>query len=236
MASGGQFRGDPPFGERDAVVTREGTFILVREGRLHPLAFSGHDLGNVLIGTGNDQQIPAINCSRPDQSRMTEPQDQRVSVIVAGHIRDPLATACHRIGTEPHHPERHSRPRMIVGTQVRNPPGADERVHVLPQWTGWNAGLGGLRQQDGRNRREQHKSPETGCHYSLNSSTCVVHVLALGVITELESLSCTIICVSANQFGPTAKTGAVFESVFSDQPAAYQGRVKTDQPRLAFSI
>ena len=155
---GGQLGGDAEARQRHAVVTREGAFLLmgVRGIESAAVRFRG------LRGAGDHQEIPAVRGAGPRQSRVAEPQDARVRVVVARRVGRSFAQRRDRIRAEPHHAERHRGPREGVAAQISQPPGPDEGIHLAPQRPRsdrgirlrWIAGEGNRRQDlmDGQDR------------------------------------------------------------------------------------
>ena len=150
-AGGGQFGGDAEARQRHAVVTREGSLL--------PMGIRAIESATVrsrsLRGTGNHQNIPALCGSGPRQSRVAEPQDALVRVIVARRVGRSIAQKRYRIRTEPHQAERHRGPRKVVAAQISHSPGPDEGIHVAPQRSRSDRGI---RRQciasDGNHRQE----------------------------------------------------------------------------------
>ena len=83
VSSGGQLSGDARARQRHAVVTRKGAFLLMRIRGVEsaPVRLRG------LRGTGDDQKRPAVRRARARQSRVAEPQNTRVRIVVARRVR-----------------------------------------------------------------------------------------------------------------------------------------------------
>ena len=163
-AGGGQLGGDAEARQRHAKVTREGAFLLMGIRAIQSATVRIRSFR----GAGNDQKTPAVRGTGPRQSRMAEPQDALVRVVVARRVGRSISQQRNRIRTEPHHAERHRGPRKIVAAQISHSPGPDEGIHVATQLARLNRGIrphciardGNRRQElmDGHNRDRQPKS------------------------------------------------------------------------------
>ncbi len=160
---GGQFRGDAQARQRHAVVTRKGAFLLVGIRAIESATVRYRGLG----GAGNHQKIPAVGGACPRQSRVAEPQDAPVRVVVARRVGRSIAQHRNRIRTEPHHAERHGGPRKVVAAQIGHAPGPDEGIHVASQRPRLDRGIrfrcidsDGNRRQELMDRQSENDQPE----------------------------------------------------------------------------
>ena len=124
-----------------------------------------------LRGTGNHQKIPAVRGAGPRQSRVAEPQDALVRVVVARRVGRSIAQQRNRIRTEPHHAERHRGPRKVVAAQISHSPGPDEGIHVASQRPRLDRGIrlqciasDGNRRQELMDRQNERSPTRKDCN------------------------------------------------------------------------